>query len=43
VTTGTLPTATAAPLPPPSIGIPPPTSQRGSQNGSRFGAGQHQA
>jgi hypothetical protein len=38
-------TATTA-LPPPSIGLVPPatstTGQRGSQNGSRFGASQHQ-
>lgn len=40
VTTATA--TTNLPLPPPSIGIAPPaTGQRGSQNGSRFGAGQH--
>ena len=40
VTTATA--TTNLPLPPPSIGITPPaTGQRGSQNGSRFGAGQH--
>ena len=41
ITTATT-TGTVA-LPPPSVGLPPPIGQRGSQNGSRFGAGQHQA
>jgi hypothetical protein len=41
ITTGTTPTVPV--LPPPSLGLLPPTNQRGSQNGSRFGAGQHQA
>lgn len=41
ITTATIPAVPG--LPPPSIGVLPPTSQRGSQNGSRFGAGQHQA